>query len=49
MGGFPGIANGGATAVGDRDGMNAVGVMMVEDEDVVVATRRWVGEFTGLI
>ena len=49
VGGFPGIWNGGSTAVGDRYDMDAAGVMVVEDENLVVATRRGVGEFSGLI
>ena len=35
---FPGITNAGAFAVGNADGMNGVGVLMVEKENVVIAS-----------
>ena len=36
---FPGISDAGAFAIGDSDGLNCVGgVLMVEDEQVVIAS-----------
>jgi hypothetical protein len=41
---FPGIANAGAFAVGNTDGMNGIGVLVVEDENIMVATAGGDGE-----
>ena len=35
---FPGISDAGAFAIGDSDSVNCVGVLMVEDEQVVIAS-----------
>ena len=35
---FPGIANAGSLAIRDGNSMNSIGVLMIEDEDVVVTT-----------
>jgi hypothetical protein len=49
MCGFPGVANAGAFSVRDTDSMDGVGVLMVEDEHVVVASAGRDGKQAGLI
>ena len=49
VGGFPGVADAGGLAIGESDGMDGVGVLVVQNKDVMVATagRDW--EFSCLI
>ena len=49
VGGFPGSANASGLAVGESDSVNGVGVLMIENENVVVASTGRDGKFAGLI
>lgn len=46
---FPGIADAGRFAIGNSNSVNGVGILMIENKDVVVAATRRYGEATGLI
>ena len=49
MRGFPGVANAWAFAVWDTDGMDGVGILVVENEHVVVAAAGRDGKQACLI
>mgnify|MGYP000893276613 CR=1 FL=1 len=49
VGFFPGIADTGGFAIGDGNGVDRIGVLMVEDKNVVVTTAGRYRETTGLV
>jgi len=46
---LPGIANAGSLAIGDGCRMDGIGVVMVEDKDVVIAAAGGDREFACLV
>jgi hypothetical protein len=46
---FPGVSNAGAFAVGNADGVNGIGVLVVEDENIMVASAGGDGEQSCLV
>ena len=47
--GFPCIADAGGLSIGKGDGMNGVGVLVIQDKNVVVTTTGRDGKFACLI
>jgi hypothetical protein len=47
--GFPCIADAGGLSIGKSDGVNGVGVLVIQDKDVVVAAIGRDGKFACLI
>ena len=47
--GFPGITNGGCFLVGKCNGVDRIGVLVVEDEDVLVSATGGDGKVSSLI
>ena len=45
----PGIANAGSLAIGDGCRMDGIGVVVVEDKNIMIATAGGDGEFSSLI
>ena len=47
--GFPGVTDASGLAIGECDGMDRIGVLVVQNKDVVVATAGSDREFSCLI
>ena len=49
VGRFPGIADAGSLAIGNGDGVNGVGVMVIKNKNIIVATAGGNRKLAGLI
>ena len=49
MGGFPGVADASGLAIGNGDSVNRIGVMVVKNKNIIVATAGGNRKFASLI